>query len=179
MFKPSKLILLIFCVAPLLGFAQDDEYYTASTEKKNEIQAGGGLTGLGFYLDLDYGRQVTGKLLVKASIALEMAKSKELSFTTYFLKPGILYTLNRPEQKVHINAAVGLVGMYASFADSKEITSDIKSKGMNIGGYIGPELDVQISPAIALNAHFHQAYLPMEFMGSSMYFVGAGLKFKF
>src|SRR6185369_5680127 len=115
---------------------QEEQGYRPLTH--SELQLGGGLTKLGYYLGVDYGRKLSSRWVVKGSIAVEMAKSNQLEFHSYFFKPGVYYFLNRPDQRVHVSLAAGLIGMYAAFKDSKAIPSDVKTKGTNVGVFVGP-----------------------------------------
>jgi hypothetical protein len=180
MIKIVKLLPLftLFLLLKMPCCAQEDEsHYLPLTS--HELQVGGGFTQLGFFLYADYGHKINRKMFVTMGLVMEKGKINEIDYTSYYLKPGLSYLVNHPEQKVHLLVAAGFLGAYSSLKETKDISADSKTSGMNVGGYVGPELEVMLSKSLLLNTHFHQAYLPLEFMGTAMYFAGAGLKFKF
>lgn len=176
----KKILLLFYLFLPYLSLAQDDEDYSSSTsERKCELQLGGGVTKLGYFGNIGFGYQATPKLSVVAAVTMEFGEINKSNFSNFFLKPGVAFTLNNPENRVHVNAVGGFIALYSTVKETISLATETKKSGFNVGAYIGPELELKIVESFSLNTYFHQAYLPLDFMGTTMFFVGGGIKIKF
>jgi hypothetical protein len=165
---------LIFCLAiPSVLWAQDVRHLKGM----KDFRVGGGLTKLGYYGNLGFGYNLSSKINIGGDLMYEAGNLNGFLFSSSYLMAGLNFNPFNINETLYLNVGAGLIGSFTSLNELKGLKEETKKTGFNVGAYAGPELDFFLSNRIILNAYYRQAYLPMSYMGTMVYFIGGGLKF--
>lgn len=168
-----KKIIFSLLLLPIGLYAQQVRH----VKGMKDLRLGGGLTKLGTYGNLGFGYNLSSKVNIGADLLYEMADYQGLKFNSVFLLAGVTYSPYNINETLYFNIHAGVIPSYAFIADTKGLKEGTKQSGLNVGVYVGPELDLYVFNRVILNAYFKQSYLPLAYMGKAVFFLGGGLKF--
>ena len=172
-----KKVMLIFLFT-IGGLAMNQANAQRHLKGSNFVELHGGISQLGMYYGLAYGRMLSSSLIAKGEIGMEKGKIDDAAeFSNYYFNPGAYYKLTKLGSSIYLNGGAGLSLTMHQMTYNQEIAED--ENIMNYGVFVGLEPEIYFGDNLVLILQAKQFWMIKKDPGSQFFFAGAGLRYNF
>jgi hypothetical protein len=169
----KTILYLIIASMPILCYSQKH------VKGMKDISLGGGITQLGYYVDMGFHKITSQKVKMGANIAYEQGNYETYKFSSVYLFTEIRYSPFHIKEVIFFNLGGGPVVNYNMIDLSQTLEGQTKKTAFNYGVSAFVEPEIYLSDKVILYLMARQAAVFGKVMGTGIFFAGGGLKVSF